>query len=157
MNPRMRSIIVPLVATLSLGLVACSNGDEDNGGAAGSNGANAGAVGVTEKDFAIALDTTSVSAGSVTFDIKNEGPSTHEFVVFQTDLDPDALPTKKDENGIPIVDEEGKGLTAIDEVEDINAGSSATLTVNLDAGQYVAICNLPGHYQQGMLIGFTVT
>jgi uncharacterized cupredoxin-like copper-binding protein len=29
--------------------------------------------------------------------------------------------------------------------------------VNLDAGSYVFICNLPGHYQQGMHASFTAS
>ncbi len=55
------------------------------------------------------------------------------------------------------VDEEGEGVTHIDEVEDIAGGSSESLTVKLDAGKYVLICNLPSHYEQGMHTGFTVT
>jgi uncharacterized cupredoxin-like copper-binding protein len=48
------------------------------------------------------------------------------------------------------------GLSKGDEVDDIEGGSTQSLTVNLDAGSYVLICNLPGHYGQGMLAGFTV-
>ena len=55
-----------------------------------------------------------------------------------------------------VVDEEGEGLELVDEIEDIEGGSSQSLTVNLDAGSYVLICNLPGHYAQGMHAGFTV-
>ena len=111
------------------------------------------AVGVTEKDFAIALDSDSTSAGSISFNVDNEGPSTHEFVVFATDLEPDALPVGSDGN----VDEEGEGVTHIDEIEDIGSGCQASLTVDLDAGNYVLICNLPGHYKAGMNTAFTVT
>jgi uncharacterized cupredoxin-like copper-binding protein len=112
-----------------------------------------GGVSATEADFSITLDPTSAAAGDVTFDIQNDAGQTHEFVVFETDLAPDALPT--DDTG--AVDEEGEGVTHIDEVEDVTAGSSATLTVNLEAGAYVVICNLPGHYAQGMHTAFTVT
>jgi uncharacterized cupredoxin-like copper-binding protein len=73
--------------------------------------------------------------------------------VFKTDLPPDQLPTNEDGD----VDEEGEGVEAIDEVEDIAGGSDAELTVNLDAGSYVVICNLPGHYRQGMHAAFTVS
>ena len=31
------------------------------------------------------------------------------------------------------------------------------LTVNLEAGAYALICNLPGHYAEGMVTEFTVT
>ncbi len=152
-----RKLFVVGVALVALGSVACSNNDngEEAGGGGGSG--SGATVSTTEKDFAIALDPSSVAAGTVSFDIQNEGPSEHEFVVFKTDLAPDALPTTTDENDAVIVDEEGEGLEAIDEEEDIAPGSSATLDVDLDAGSYVAICNLPGHYQQGMHVAFTVT
>jgi uncharacterized cupredoxin-like copper-binding protein len=114
---------------------------------------DSGGVGVTEADFSISLDEDTAPAGDVTFDIQNDAGQTHEFVVFKTDLAPDALPL----NDTGDVDEEGEGVTHIDEVEDIAGGSSESLTVKLDAGAYVLICNLPGHYKQGMHTGFTVT
>ena len=55
------------------------------------------------------------------------------------------------------VDEEAKGVTHIDEVEDVAACSAASLDVSLKAGSYVIICNLPGHYASGMHTAFTVT
>ena len=109
-------------------------------------------VGATEKDFAIALDPADAKTGSISFEVNNEGPSTHEFVVFATDLAPDALPVGSDGN----VDEEGDGVTHIDEIEDIGSGCQAALTLDLDAGNYVLICNLPGHYAAGMHAAFTV-
>ena len=60
-------------------------------------------------------------------------------------------------NGIPVVDEDAKSLHPVDEQEDIAAGSTTSLTVDLKPGRYVAICNLPGHYQQGMYASFTVS
>src|SRR3954466_9858386 len=159
MNPVLRRFItVPALLLLVFG-VACSSSDDNSSASSGSSGSStqsssaSGGVGATEKDFAITLDTSTTSAGSVTFDIANQGPSTHEFVVFKTDLAPDALPTSSD----GTVDEKGKGVEHIDEVEDIAAGSNETLTTNLDAGSYVVICNLPGHYQQGMHAALTVS
>jgi uncharacterized cupredoxin-like copper-binding protein len=112
-----------------------------------------GGVGVTEVDYSITVDEESAPAGDVTFNIQNDAGQIHEFVVFKTDLAPDALPLNEDGD----VDEEGTGVTHIDEVEDIAGGSSQDLTVNLDAGSYVLICNLPGHYKLGMHTGFSVT
>jgi uncharacterized cupredoxin-like copper-binding protein len=151
-----RHAIVPTVALL-LFAVACSSDDEGGGGGGGTPAATggesgAGSVAATEADFTITLDPTNASAGDVNFAITNQGPSTHEFVVFKTDLAPDDLPTSDD----GTVDETGTGVEHIDEVEDIAAASDATLDVNLDAGNYVVICNLPGHYQQGMHAALTV-
>ena len=133
-----RWLAVPMI--LGLALVTASCGDDD------------GAIGVTLADFTITADPDSASAGEVTFDVTNDAEQTHEFVVFQTDLAPDQLPT--DEGG--DVDEAGEGVALVDEIEDIEGSSTQSLTVNLDAGSYVLICNLPGHYAQGMNTGFTV-
>ena len=119
----------------------------------GSCSSDSGGVGVTEADYSITVDGDSAPAGDVTFDIQNDAGQIHEFVVFQTDLAPDALPT--DDAG--DVDEEGDGVTHIDEVENIEGGGTGTLTVKLDPGNYVLICNLPSHYKQGMHAGFSVT
>jgi uncharacterized cupredoxin-like copper-binding protein len=114
---------------------------------------SSGDVTATEKDYSISLSKTDLSSGEHTFDIKNDAGQTHEFVVIKTDLAEDQLPT--DENG--DVDEEGEGIEPVDEVEDIEGGSSESLTVDLDPGTYVVICNLPGHYRQGMHETITVS
>ncbi|HVD71309.1 MAG TPA: sulfocyanin-like copper-binding protein [Actinomycetota bacterium] len=111
-----------------------------------------GGIAVTERDFAIEPAAIAAPAGRVAFDIQNEGPQTHEFVVFKTNLDPADLPTNAD----GTVDEEGKGVKHIDEVEDIAACTSESLVMELAAGNYVFICNLPGHYASGMHTAFTV-
>ena len=133
-------LAVPMI--LGLVLVTASCGGDDEGG-----------VSATLADFSITLDSDSAPAGEVAFDVTNDAEQTHEFVVFQTDLAADQLPT--DENG--DVDEEGEGVTLVDEIEDIEGGSSESLSVNLDAGSYVLICNLPGHYQQGMHTSFSAS
>ena len=151
-----RHIAVPAILLMMFGAACSSNDDTSSGSSSGSStgdSAASGGVGATEKDFSIALDPSTASAGSVTFNIDNQGPATHEFVVFKTDLAPDALPTASD----GTVDEEGKGVQHIDEVEDIAAGSTQTLTTDLKPGSYVVICNLPGHYQQGMHAPLTVS
>jgi uncharacterized cupredoxin-like copper-binding protein len=107
-------------------------------------------VGVTEKDFAISLASSSVASGTVSFNIANEGPSAHEFVVIQSDLAPDALPVK---DGVV---EEDK-VDGVGEQEDIAPGTTTTLSLDLAPGSYVVICNVPGHYEQGMSAGLTVT
>jgi uncharacterized cupredoxin-like copper-binding protein len=135
-----------VVAAVALaGGVACSSSSSSS-----SSGSSAGGVSATEKDFSITLSSSTGTAGPVTFNISNEGPSTHEFVVIKTDDAPDALPVK---NG--TVDEDG--LTIVDENEDIAPGTTAELPVDLEAGSYVIICNVSGHYEAGMHAGFTVS
>jgi len=76
----------------------------------------------------------------------------HEFVVFKTDLAADALPT--DDTGDVA---ESDTFAPVDEVEDIGLGNDEKLTVDLTAGSYVVICNIPAHYRQGMHAAFTVS
>ena len=108
-------------------------------------------ISVTEKDFAIAVDRAQVSAGQVTFNVMNAGPSVHEFVVFKTDAAPDALPVAANN-----VDENAGNVRHIDEIQDVGVGESKQLSLMLDPGKYVLICNLPAHYGLGMRVGFEV-
>jgi uncharacterized cupredoxin-like copper-binding protein len=130
------------VAVVSILVVGCGD-DDDNA---------AGTIDVTLSDFQIELSDTSAPAGNVTFAVDNEGPSTHEFVVFQTDLEPDALPT--DDNGDVAESDE---FAPVDEIEDIEEGATPELTVDLAAGNYVLLCNVTGHFENGMVTTFTVT
>jgi uncharacterized cupredoxin-like copper-binding protein len=138
----------PAVLFLVLGLAVVACGDDDDGG---SGAAKATTVKTTLSDFKIELGTNSGPAGSFTFEITNNGPEEHEFVIFKTDLAADKLPVVNDK-----VPEDTEGLNLIDEEEEIPKGESRTLTVDLEAGKYVLICNLVGHYGQGMHAPFTV-
>jgi len=109
-------------------------------------------VGVTMADFSIDLANATTTSGEISFDVKNDGPSVHEFVVLQTDLAPDALPVTDEQAA-----EEGDGIVHEGEVEDIASGQTQTLALRLDPGNYVLVCNLTGHYELGMRTGFTVT
>ena len=162
---RGRWLTISMVVGLTLMAAAC--GDDDDGGTTAATGGATGETGggttvdVTVQEFAVLPAQDSAPAGDVTFNVTNTGPEdTHEFVVFKTDLEPDALPTAPDGS----VDETGEGVELIDEIEDIAVGDTPTLTVSLDAGSYVFICNIVEeeedetivHYQQGMRTGFTV-
>ena len=146
----------------ALALAACSSGTATSSPAPAGDGGSPAAgqtVDVTLQEWAVVPASTSVAAGDVTFAVTNDGPEDpHEFVVLKTDLDAGALPT--DATG--AVDEAGEGITVIDEIEDIPVGESPDLTVALDAGKYVLLCNIyeeseqESHYQMGMRTNFTV-
>ena len=151
-----RSLVVAVAAVFAVAMAGCSSSSSSTtasaGGSTESSSSMSGAtVNATEKDFAIGLDTSSTTSGGVTFAITNAGPSTHEFVVFKTDLPADKLPVKNGQ-----VNEDSKQLDHIDEQEDIAPGSTSNLSVTLDPGSYVVICNIPGHYLQGMYAPLTV-
>ena len=113
-------------------------------------------VDVAMTTYKFALDKNSAPAGEITFFVHNDAADlTHEMVIFKTDLPADQLPL----NDEGIVDEEAAGLTLIDEAADIEPGASTNLTVNLEAGNYVLVCNIDStqlHYQHGMYVPFTV-
>lgn len=60
------------------------------------------------------------------------------------------------------MDEEGENIEALDEIEEFAVGETQSLTLDLEAGSYVLICNIytaeeqESHYQEGMRLGFTV-
>jgi uncharacterized cupredoxin-like copper-binding protein len=106
--------------------------------------------------YKITPATNTANAGEITFHLHNDATDlTHEFVVFKTDLPEDQLPLTAE----GIVDENAAGLTLIDEAEDIEPGQSKDLTVTLDPGNYVLVCNTDTdqqHYMHGMHTAFTV-
>jgi uncharacterized cupredoxin-like copper-binding protein len=122
-------------------------------------GDDSSTVSVELQEFSLNPSEGSAPAGEVTFELNNVGQETHEFVVLKTDLEVLDLPTADDGS----VDEEGSGIEVVDEVEDIPAGESEELAVDLEEGRYVLICNIveeeggepESHYQEGMRTAFT--
>jgi uncharacterized cupredoxin-like copper-binding protein len=47
--------------------------------------------------------------------------------------------------------------TSAGEVGDVEPGKSASVTLDLEAGQYELVCNIKDHYKLGMHTSFTVT
>jgi uncharacterized cupredoxin-like copper-binding protein len=114
-----------------------------------------GVIGTLLTEFDITLSAPSASAGEVVFEVRNAGALPHEVILVRTELDAAALPV--DEGA---VDEDE--LEIVTEVRDLAAGDSATMTAELEAGHYVLICNLSGHYESGvngpgMKVNFDVT
>lgn len=99
-------------------------------------------------DDSVVLSPTGAPEGPVTFRVENQGTVTHELEIFRTSLPADSLPVEGSTAS--------PGLAPLDEVENVEPGLSAKLPVTLESGEYVLICNLPGHYEQGMRAAFTV-
>lgn len=170
MNTRSLMATTGLTLLAVVALAGCGAGPSSSGTPAASAPAasatpgastttSTGTVKVTVQEFSVLPDVNSAPAGDVTFVVTNDGPDDiHEFVIIKTDLAADALPTN--DNG--SAKEEAPGMTRIDEIEDIAVGDTQELTVSLDAGAYVLICNIfdadqnEAHYQMGMRMAFTV-
>jgi len=121
--------VLGLVLSLAVACTSTEGGDGD--------------VAVSLRDDAITLSPATAQAGSVTLSATNEGTTTHEIEVFSGDVDPESLPI---EDNVASTE----GLELVDEIEDITSGSTADLTVDLQAGTYVIMCNLSGHFANGM-------
>ena len=181
-GPKLAGVLLILV----LALAAC--GDDDgasvrstgsaSGSGSGSGSASASGSGVAEcvpvgdssasdETVSVTLDEWSVTpasdsaaAGSVTFDVSNEGDDAHELVVVRAN-DVESLPLNDDE----IVDEEGLESGAfIGEVEAFPSGETCEGTFDLEPADYVLFCNIveteegeiENHFQLGMNTEFTV-
>ena len=87
-------------------------------------------VTASETEFKIALDSSSISPGRVTFDVQNDGKIPHDLVV------------------------KGNGIEAKTPL--LDAGESKPLSVDLKPGTYDVYCSVPGHKQAGMDLKLTV-
>jgi uncharacterized cupredoxin-like copper-binding protein len=90
------------------------------------------------------------AAGRVIITVENIGEIPHELAVLTSDADPGALPVVDS-----LVDEDAVG-PVVGRTGTIESNRADTLTIDLEAGTYVAICNIDGHYESGMYAPFTV-
>ena len=88
--------------------------------------------------------------GTVSFVVTNEGTKTHEFVVLQSETPAADFPIVSFEGEANRIDEDAKGVTNVGETGDMEPGTQMVLTIDMSAGHYAAVCNLPGHYAMGM-------
>jgi uncharacterized cupredoxin-like copper-binding protein len=120
-----------------------------------------GDVDVALSEWVVQPDPASVDAGDLTFTADNQGSEAHEMVIVRADSVA-ALPTDADgavdETLIPEAD-------FIGEVEELEPGTTGTLSENLAAGTYVIFCNITeeeddgsieSHFAEGMHAVFTV-
>jgi plastocyanin len=127
-------------------LTACGDDGSDAGSAASpaetsssaaesSAPADAGeaqSITATEGEMFIELSSEELSAGSTTIEVVNDGSATHDLVVERDGED-------------------------VDGTDGIAPGDSATLTVDLEPGEYVFYCSIANHRAMGMEVTVTVT
>ena len=117
---------------------------------ASASAATAPSVSLTEWKVVV---TGTIKAGKTDLTIKDVGVAPHEMLVFKSDLAASAYPLDKAGNII----EDGAGINLISDGENIDAGGTQTRTVDLAPGKYLFVCNIPGHFKQGMFTVVTVT
>lgn len=114
-----------------------------------AGGATAAAtVNVKLSEYKVVVSTATVKAGKVTFVAKNAGKFAHQFVVLKTARAPDKLP-----QNAAFADERGR----VGSIETFAPGKTRRLTLTLEPGKYVLICNVSFHYRNGQRTAFTVT
>ena len=143
---RLSRLLVSL-GIMVIGSLACA-GPGSGPAAVGSAGGdtNSQLVDVTLGEFTVRTDATEVSPGKVTFAVKNEGSAKHELVVLEATgatlpVDPQTGKATEDTSGVKH----------IGEIDGLDAGKTKALTLDLPAGTYLLICNIPGHYHLGMV------
>lgn len=146
-----RGIGLVVVATVGVTLGGCSSSSAPKNVAATAATAKPTTVGVTLKDFGVASAYASVPSGSVTFSVKNNGAIPHEFVVVKSELTVDKLPQFEQK----LVDE--KQVQVVTKLAPMDAGKQHDVTVALQPGKYILLCNVASHYTSGMFTGFVVT
>ena len=108
------------------------------------------AIGLSEWKVVVA---SSIKSGTTDFTIVNNGADPHELLIFKSDLAPAAYPT----DAAGDIQEEGPGVTLVSDGENIDPGGSQARSVDLAPGTYLFLCNIPGHFKQGMFAVVTVT
>jgi uncharacterized cupredoxin-like copper-binding protein len=116
-------------------------------GLASAGRAEATTVRVQLKEFKVVPSVRSVGRGRVVFVARNVGKLKHDFVVLRTNLAPGKL---------PLVGSRAKEVGRQGRTPVFGPGGTRRLALDLKPGKYVLICNVPGHYQAGMRVGFTV-
>ena len=101
--------------------------------------------------YQISIDRTEFEAGPITLYITNYSEKQpHEIALFRTDTPAEFLPrTLTDTVNTAFIN-------AISSKVPVLAGETRKQLVNLSPGHYIILCNLPGHYDQGMYAEFDV-
>ncbi len=94
-----------------------------------------------------------LKAGKMTFNISNFGTVPHELLMFKSPLPASKYPVDAAGN----IKEEGAGVDLFSDGENIDPSGSQARTVDLAPGTYLFVCNIPGHFKNGMFTVVTVT
>jgi uncharacterized cupredoxin-like copper-binding protein len=89
-------------------------------------------------------------AGEVALAVRNRGKITHEFILLRTNTKAAKLKSRAEEPDKVV--EPGFLL----ELEDVEPGDRVTVVTNMKKGHYVLLCNIEGHYADGMRADLTL-
>ncbi|MDX6581847.1 MAG: hypothetical protein QOI10_1031 [Solirubrobacterales bacterium] len=136
--PRKFLAVLVLAIVAPLALAACGSSSDSTSTAASSSttesttaasttasGGGGQTVAIGETEYKLDPSDPSVKAGSVTFDVSNDGSTVHNLTI------------------------EGNGIEE-QATDDLQPGDSGDLTVDLKPGKYEIYCSIDGHKDLGM-------
>jgi uncharacterized cupredoxin-like copper-binding protein len=142
LSTRRFAALLVVGAAIAVPVVGCGGSSDDNSTSnaatppasttSGGGGGAGGSVDLTATDFKFDPSDPSVKSGEVTFNLKNDGQTTHSLEI-------------EDVNG-QDVELEG----------DVSPGQSGTLKANLAPGTYEFYCPVENHKEMGMTGEITV-
>lgn len=101
-------------------------------------------------EYSLGVKPASAKAGEVALTVRNRGKVTHEFILLRTPVKAAKLKARAEEPNKVV--EPGFLL----ELEDVEPGDRVTVVMNMKKGHYVLICNIEGHYHDGMFADLTL-
>lgn len=108
----------------------------------------------TDAPMTMDISAATAKAGKITFKAKNEGTIKHEFVVLK-------VPAGQTWDSMPItsgkINEDSPEGTNVGEIGDVKVGETGQITLDMQPGDYLLVCNIKEHYDLGMRAQFTVT
>jgi hypothetical protein len=105
-------------------------------------------------EWRVRADADTVRAGQVTFTFENVGTVVHEMLVTRTDIALGKIPV---DSAVKKFNEDDPSSQVVGEISEFDPGKTASVTLDLTPGSYQLVCNVPGHYTDGMSMEFTVT
>ena len=112
-----------------------------------------GGRGMMMGGMSLRTNIASVKAGKVTFDVTNLSRSiVHEMIVVAVENLNAPLPYDYNTGQIPE-----KQIKMLGETDEMEPNAEKTIALDLKPGNYLLICNVPGHYAAGMWSTLTVT
>lgn len=140
----MRRLRLLLVSALALSVVGCGGGSS-SGGRADARTATA----TLNDDMSVVLSESEFAVGeTVLFEVTNAGAVRHELYLGDAEAQQDHAEEMAEMDGMSH-DEPG-GVS-------VEPGATATLEYTFEeAGEILAGCHEPGHYEAGMVVAITV-
>ena len=122
--PSRTPLVAILLTALAVGLAGCGGGDDQAGGQDGGDPAASGNVVEVMGTDALAFDPEELTAtaGEITVELTSGEAVLHTFVIDEQD----------------------------EFVVEAAAGATATGTIELEPGEYIFYCDVPGHREAGM-------